>query len=102
MDPDNQMGPLANDRRLAAMETLAADAKAKGARLTAGGERFGNRGYFFPLTVLEDVPDNARAMREEPFERRRAKASPNKHYLRTRLVLDIDQIPTRPPSSHVS
>ena len=67
LDPDNQMGPLANDRRLAAMETLVADAKAKGARITAGGSRIGNRGYFFPLTVLADVPDDARAMREEPF-----------------------------------
>ena len=67
LDPDNQMGPLANERRLAAMETLVADAKAKGARVTAGGARIGNRGYFFPLTVLADVPDDARAMREEPF-----------------------------------
>src|SRR5580693_7979200 len=67
LDPDNQMGPLANNRRLAAMEMLVADAKAKGARVTAGGSRIGNRGYFFPLTVLADVPDDARAMREEPF-----------------------------------
>ena len=44
-----------------------ADATAKGARVLAGGERIGNRGYFFPLTVLADVPDDARAMREEPF-----------------------------------
>jgi succinate-semialdehyde dehydrogenase/glutarate-semialdehyde dehydrogenase len=64
---DNQMGPLANERRLAAMETLVADARAKGARVTAGGARIGNRGYFFPVTVLADVPDDARAMREEPF-----------------------------------
>jgi succinate-semialdehyde dehydrogenase/glutarate-semialdehyde dehydrogenase len=67
LDPDNQMGPLANERRLAAMETLVADAIAKGARLTAGGARLGNRGYYYPLTVLADVPDDARAMREEPF-----------------------------------
>ena len=67
LDPDNQMGPVANDRRLAAMETLVADAKAKGARVASGGERIGNRGYFFPLTVLADVPDDARAMHEEPF-----------------------------------
>src|SRR3984885_10166400 len=67
LDPDNQMGPLANDRRLAAMETLVADAKAKGEHVTAGGARIGNRGYYFPLTVLADVPDDARAMREEPF-----------------------------------
>jgi Aldehyde dehydrogenase family len=46
---------------------LVADSKANGARVTAGGSRIGNRGYFFPLTVLADVPDDARAMREEPF-----------------------------------
>jgi len=67
LDPANQMGPLANERRLAAMETLVADATAKGARVVAGGSRIGNRGYFYPLTVLADVPDDARAMREEPF-----------------------------------
>ena len=67
LDPDTQMGPVANDRRLAAMETLIADARAKGARVVAGGSRIGNRGYFHELTVLADVPDDARAMNEEPF-----------------------------------
>jgi succinate-semialdehyde dehydrogenase / glutarate-semialdehyde dehydrogenase len=67
LDPANQMGPLANPRRLEAMDAFVADAKAKGARLLAGGARLGNRGYFFPLTVLADVPEDARAMHEEPF-----------------------------------
>ncbi|TCR70456.1 NAD-dependent succinate-semialdehyde dehydrogenase [Bosea sp. BK604] len=67
LDPATQMGPLANHRRIEAMETMVADARAKGARVLAGGERLGNRGYFFPVTVLADVPDDARAMREEPF-----------------------------------
>jgi succinate-semialdehyde dehydrogenase / glutarate-semialdehyde dehydrogenase len=67
LDPSTQMGPVANDRRLAAMETLIADAKSKGARVVAGGSRIGNRGYFHELTVLADVPDDARAMNEEPF-----------------------------------
>jgi succinate-semialdehyde dehydrogenase / glutarate-semialdehyde dehydrogenase len=67
LDPSNQMGPLANHRRIEAMEMFVADAKAKGAKLLAGGERLGNRGYFFPLTVLADLPDDARAMHEEPF-----------------------------------
>jgi succinate-semialdehyde dehydrogenase / glutarate-semialdehyde dehydrogenase len=67
LDPATQMGPLANERRLAAMEDLIADARAKGARVAAGGTRIGNRGYHFPLTVLADMPDDARAMRDEPF-----------------------------------
>src|SRR5713101_4657766 len=67
LDPKMQMGPLANSRRIDAMEALVADAKSKGARVLAGGSRIGNRGYLFPLTVLADVPDDARAMNEEPF-----------------------------------
>ena len=67
LDPATEMGPVANHRRVEAMETLVADAKAKGATIVAGGERLGNRGYFFAPTVLADVPNDARAMREEPF-----------------------------------
>jgi succinate-semialdehyde dehydrogenase/glutarate-semialdehyde dehydrogenase len=66
-EPSTDMGPLANRRRIEAMETLVADASAKGARVLAGGQRIGNRGYFFPVTVLAELPDDARAMREEPF-----------------------------------
>ena len=66
-DPSSQMGPLANHRRLEAMESFVADAKGKGARVLAGGSRIGNRGYYFPLTVLAEVPDDARVMQEEPF-----------------------------------
>jgi succinate-semialdehyde dehydrogenase/glutarate-semialdehyde dehydrogenase len=52
---------------MAAMEMLVTDAREKGARVMTGGSRIGNRGNFYPLTVLADVPDEARAMREEPF-----------------------------------
>jgi succinate-semialdehyde dehydrogenase / glutarate-semialdehyde dehydrogenase len=67
LDPSTQLGPLANSRRIDAMENFVTDAKSKGARVLAGGQRIGNRGYFFPLTVLADVADDARAMRDEPF-----------------------------------
>ncbi|WP_321927619.1 NAD-dependent succinate-semialdehyde dehydrogenase [Paraburkholderia guartelaensis] len=62
-----QMGPLANDRRLAAMERLVADAREQGAKVLTGGERVGREGYFFAPTVLTDVPHSARIMNEEPF-----------------------------------
>lgn len=62
-----QMGPLANDRRVAALEGLVADALEQGARLTTGGKRIGNVGSFFEPTVLADVPLSARIMNEEPF-----------------------------------
>jgi succinate-semialdehyde dehydrogenase/glutarate-semialdehyde dehydrogenase len=67
MDPGVEMGPVANDRRLAAMRTLVDDAVATGAELMTGGSRIGTTGYFFEPTVLANVPDNARVMQEEPF-----------------------------------
>jgi succinate-semialdehyde dehydrogenase / glutarate-semialdehyde dehydrogenase len=67
LDPNVQMGPVANNRRIAAMEDFVADARAKGAKITNGGSRIGNRGYFYPLTVISDATDDLRAMREEPF-----------------------------------
>jgi succinate-semialdehyde dehydrogenase/glutarate-semialdehyde dehydrogenase len=67
LDPSTEMGPLANDRRLAAIDAMVADARAKGAQVLAGGSRIGNRGYHYPLTVLAEVPDDADVMRDEPF-----------------------------------
>lgn len=67
LDPSTQLGPLANPRRIEAMERLVSDATARGARVLTGGQRIGNRGYYYPLTVLADVPDSAFAMNEEPF-----------------------------------
>ncbi len=67
MDPSSQMGPLANPRRVDAMERLTADALQKGASLRLGGHRIGNGGYFFEATVFTDVPLDAALMNEEPF-----------------------------------
>ncbi len=61
------MGPMANARRLDAMDRLIGDAVARGGRLLAGGNRIGNAGFFFEPTVLADVPKEAAIMNEEPF-----------------------------------
>ncbi|MFG2944643.1 NAD-dependent succinate-semialdehyde dehydrogenase [Streptomyces adustus] len=61
------MGPLANERRLKAMERLTADAVARGAEIRTGGERLDRPGYFFAPTVLTGVPADAEVMQEEPF-----------------------------------
>lgn len=61
------MGPLANPRRLDAMDAFVADARAKGGKIAAGGTRQGNQGYFFSPTVIMDIPDDSKIMTEEPF-----------------------------------
>lgn len=66
LDPDTQMGPLANARRAPALQAMIADATARGARVIAGGEAM-EKGYFFQPTALADVPIEAEAMVNEPF-----------------------------------
>ena len=67
LDKETRMGPLANARRIEAMERFITDAKAKGAKVETGGNRIGNKGFFFEPTVLTDVPKDAKIMNEEPF-----------------------------------
>lgn len=67
IDPATDMGPVANDRRIEALQMLVDDGRAKGARILCGGHRLEKRGYFFAPTAMAELPDDARAMREEPF-----------------------------------
>ena len=66
LEEGTKMGPLANRRRPEAVGALIEDAKAKGARLLAGGEK-GDGGFFFQPTLLADVPNEAAIMNDEPF-----------------------------------
>jgi len=61
------MGPLANARRIEAMETFVNDAKNRGGKVATGGQRRGNQGYFYEPTVITDVPDDSKIMTQEPF-----------------------------------
>ena len=67
MDPDVEMGPLAHDRRITALSGFVNEATEAGADLVLGGSRIDRPGYFFEPTVLANVPDEARVMKEEPF-----------------------------------
>ncbi len=61
------MGPLANARRIDAMDSFVNDAKARGGKIASGGQRRGNQGYFYEPTVITDVPDDCKIMTQEPF-----------------------------------
>ncbi len=67
LEKGTTMGPLANARRLDAMESFVNDAKARAGKIQAGGSRHGNQGFFFEPTVITDVPDDSKIMTEEPF-----------------------------------
>ena len=67
LEKGTTMGPLANARRLDAMDAIVADAKSRGGKVQTGGERGGNQGYFYKPTVITDIPDNSKIMTQEPF-----------------------------------
>jgi succinate-semialdehyde dehydrogenase/glutarate-semialdehyde dehydrogenase len=67
LDKDTRMGPLANARRLDAMNAIVADCQSRGGKLATGGKRHGNQGYFFEPTVVTDLPDDSKLMTQEPF-----------------------------------
>ncbi|TDY16863.1 succinate semialdehyde dehydrogenase [Paraburkholderia sp. BL6665CI2N2] len=67
LDPETTMGPVANSRRVAAMERFVSDARERGAQILTGGRRDGGAGCFFPPTVLRSTPDDSMVMTQEPF-----------------------------------
>ena len=67
LDASVQMGPLVHQRRRDAVHHLVTDAVSKGAKLLLGGEPVPGPGFFYPPTVLAEVPQDAEILREEPF-----------------------------------
>jgi succinate-semialdehyde dehydrogenase/glutarate-semialdehyde dehydrogenase len=63
-----RVGPLINQQACDDVAALVDDAVARGARVATGGAALADRvGWFFPPTVLADVPADARVLREEIF-----------------------------------
>ena len=67
LEADTAMGPMANPRRLDAMDAFVTDARERGASIKTGGNRIGNQGFFFEPTVMSELNDDAKIMNEEPF-----------------------------------
>ncbi|HXP29209.1 MAG TPA: NAD-dependent succinate-semialdehyde dehydrogenase, partial [Solirubrobacteraceae bacterium] len=67
-EPDVDVGPLIDEAQQTKVAELVDDAAGRGARVLLGGERVGERGYFYAPTVLADVPDDARLLAEEIFD----------------------------------
>ncbi len=67
LDDGVALGPLVNKDGLDKVKTLVADAVKKGAKVLTGGKAPDGPGFFYPATVLTDVPDSAQMLREEIF-----------------------------------
>ncbi|CAN5483390.1 NAD-dependent succinate-semialdehyde dehydrogenase [soil metagenome] len=67
LDKSSTLGPLINAKQVATVEDLVSDAVAKGATVAVGGVAPQGPGFFFPATVLDGVPADARIFKEEVF-----------------------------------
>ena len=66
-DPATQCGPMITQKAVAKIDHLVSDALKRGAKATTGGAPLETGGYFYPPTVLEDVPVDAAIAHEEIF-----------------------------------
>ena len=67
LDAATQLGPVNNLPQLQRVQALVDDAKARGARVVAGGGPLDRDGYFFAPTIVADVDDGVRLVDEEQF-----------------------------------
>jgi succinate-semialdehyde dehydrogenase/glutarate-semialdehyde dehydrogenase len=62
-----EVGPLIDDKQRSKVSELVEDAVAHGAKVVVGGHARDGAGYFYDPTVLTDVPDDAKLLKEEIF-----------------------------------
>lgn len=70
LEDDVQMGPIVSEQQVRRIDDLVQDAVAKGAKVLIGGERVyrdGKDTLFYPPTILDNVDDSMRVLREEVF-----------------------------------
>lgn len=66
-DERTQIGPIATESVRDGLARQVDESLALGARALVGGARANGPGYFYPPTVLVDIPDSAPAARDELF-----------------------------------
>jgi succinate-semialdehyde dehydrogenase/glutarate-semialdehyde dehydrogenase len=67
MEPGVQLGPMINEAAVEKIDRLVGDAVGRGARVRCGGERLTGPGYFYPPTVLDQVPADSEMLADEIF-----------------------------------
>lgn len=62
-----QCGPMITRKAVEKIDALVTDAVNRGAKVLLGGKPLANKGFFYPPTVLADVPRDALMAKEEIF-----------------------------------
>lgn len=67
LDPESLLGPLQNKMQFERVKELIEDTKKIGAKIVCGGEIADQPGYFIPVTIVDNPPEDSRVVAEEPF-----------------------------------
>jgi acyl-CoA reductase-like NAD-dependent aldehyde dehydrogenase len=67
LEPDTQLGPIQNREQYERVLGILEDTKRSGARILAGGEVPAGDGYFVPPTIVAEIDEHSRLVREEQF-----------------------------------
>ncbi|MDD4534960.1 MAG: aldehyde dehydrogenase family protein, partial [Prevotella sp.] len=67
LDDNVDMGPLVEARALESVIAKVEKAVAQGAKILCGGHRVGNKGYFYPATLLDNCTQDMDIIHEETF-----------------------------------
>jgi succinate-semialdehyde dehydrogenase/glutarate-semialdehyde dehydrogenase len=67
LSPETALGPIVSQSQVELLEAQVSSSLEKGARALVGGARLEGPGFYYPATVLVDVPGDARASCEELF-----------------------------------
>lgn len=62
-----RLGPIQNQPQFERVRSLIDDARAQGQTVRSVGQVPAGPGYFIPLTIIDNPPDNSRIVVEEPF-----------------------------------
>ncbi len=66
LDAGTQLGPLQNKAQFEKVQGFIAEARERG-NVIAGGKPVAGAGYFIRPTIVRDIPDDTRLVREEQF-----------------------------------
>ncbi|AEG48154.1 Aldehyde Dehydrogenase [Sphingobium chlorophenolicum L-1] len=67
LDQGTDLGPIQNRMQFNKLKDLLAEAKADGIEAVLGGEALEGPGYFVPITIFDNPPEDSRVVREEAF-----------------------------------
>lgn len=67
LEEGTQLGPIQNKPQFERVKNLIDSAKTDGLRFLTGGDVPEGRGYFIPITILDNPPEDSRVVKEEAF-----------------------------------